>query len=436
MMNKENKSLSERAEQVLPPVANRATKIGVTKAYGSNVIDENGKSYLDFASGVGVMNVGHGHPEVIEAAKKQLDSMIHVGHNVAYYSSYVQLAEEINELTGENKMVYFSNSGAEANEGAIKLAKKVTKRPAIVSFKRGFHGRTIGTTSITFSNSAYRKDYEGLLPSVYSCEYPYAYRTGLNYKEETARCIKSIEELFQYQVDPSQVAAFILEVVQGEGGYIVPPKEFLEKLKELCNIHGILLIFDEVQTGFGRTGKMFAYEHFGIEPDILTLGKGIASGFPLSAIVARREVMEKWEPGTHGGTYGGNPVSCAAALASIKILKREGLQNAHEMGNYLKKQLYKIQTQFSGIGDVRGLGLMVAIEFVDVEGNPDAEKVRVLREYALENGLILLPCGTDKNVLRFIPPVTVSKKELDQALHILKEGLKTLSQKETGHAIY
>ncbi|WP_394578788.1 aspartate aminotransferase family protein [Cytobacillus firmus] len=435
-MIKENKSLAERGDRVLPPAANRVTRIGVTKAFGSTIEDENGKNYLDFASGVGVNNVGHCHPEVIEAVKRQLDTMIHVGHNVAYYPSYIQLAEELNELTGSQKMVYFSNSGAEANEGAIKLAKKATKRPAILSFKRGFHGRTLAATSITFSSSAYRQDYEGLLPSVYACEYPYPFRTGLSYEEETKRCIQSINEVFQYQVAPSQVAAIILEPVQGEGGYIVPPKEFLKQIREICNQHGILLIFDEVQTGFGRTGKMFAYEHFGVEPDILTLGKGIASGFPLSAIIAKKEIMEKWEPGTHGGTYGGNPVSCAAALASIEILKREGIDNAQTLGGYLKQQLYDLQSEYSVIGDVRGLGLMIGIEFTDEKGSPDASTVNWLKNFALEHGVILLTCGTEKNVLRFIPPVTVSKEELDQAVSVLKEGLQQLAKKENGHAIY
>ncbi|MGG4491099.1 aspartate aminotransferase family protein [Metabacillus idriensis] len=433
---KYNSSLSERALKVLPPVANRATSIGVTSAYDSTVVDENGKKYLDFASGVGVNNVGHCHPEVINAVKEQLDSMIHIGHNVAYYPSYIELAETLNDLTGTQRMVYFSNSGAEANEGAIKLAKKATKRPAIISFKRGFHGRTIATTSITFSSSAYRKDYEGLLPSVYLCEYPYTFRTGLSDEEETRRCIQSLEDVFQYQVDPSQVAAMILEPIQGEGGYIVPPKGFLKQIREICDQFGILLIFDEVQTGFGRTGKMFAYEHFGVEPDILTLGKGIASGFPLSALVAKREIMEKWEAGTHGGTYGGNPVSCSAALASIKILKREGIENAEKMGNYFKQKLLELKNVFKGIGDVRGLGLMIGVEFIDHKGKPDSQKVTDMREYALENGLILLPCGSDKNVLRFIPPVTVLKSELDQAFKVIEEGLRKLDKKESGHAIH
>lgn len=435
-MIQENMSLFERGNQVLPPVAGRATNLGIIKGMGSTVIDEKGKSYLDFTSGVGVNNVGHCHPEIIEAVKEQLDSMIHIGHNVAYYPSYIKLAEELNYLTGSNKMVYFSNSGAEANEGAIKLAKKATKRPAIISFNRGFHGRTLATTSITFSNSSYRKDYEGLIPSVYSCEYPYSYRSGLSDEEETKRCVQNIEEVFKYQVDPSQVAAIILEPVQGEGGYIVPPKEFIQKVKALCDKHGILLVFDEVQTGFGRTGKMFAYEHFEVEPDIITLGKGIASGFPLSAVIAKRDIMEKWESGTHGGTYGGNPVSCTAALASIQILRREGIENARKMGVYLKGQLLELQNEFKGIGDVRGLGLMIGIEFVNKEGKPDVQTVNWLKNYALENGLILLTCGSEKNVLRFIPPTTVLKDELDQSIRILKEGLQKLSNKESSHAIY
>lgn len=422
-MKKNKLSLFERATQVIPPVALRATQLGVIKASGSYVIGEDGKEYLDFASGVAVMNVGHNHPQVVQAAKEQIDQMIHVGHNVVYYPAYVELAEKLSALNGGDHMVYFSNSGAEVNEGAIKLAKKVTKRPAILSFKRGFHGRTLGTTSITSSSAAYRKDYEGLLPSVYFSDFPYAYRSGLSEEGEVKRCLMQLEELFQLQVSPDSIAAMIVEPIQGEGGYIVPPSSFLKKLREICDQQGILLIFDEIQTGFGRTGKMFAYEHFGMKPDILTLAKGIASGFPLSALVARRELMEQWPVGTHGGTYGGNPVACAASLASIKILEEEGLENARTMGDYLKSKLEECKLKYPFIGNVRGVGLMLAMEFVTEDGKPDASRVEALRKYALEQGLILLGCGTDKNVIRFIPPTTVAKAEIDQALTIIEQGL-------------
>ncbi|MDV2582179.1 aspartate aminotransferase family protein [Alkalibacillus haloalkaliphilus] len=423
-MTKTKVSLFERAEQVTPPIAQRATKLGVTKAEGSYVYTEDGEKYLDFASGVAVMNVGHNHPKVIEAAKNQMDDMIHAGHNVVYYPSYVELAEKLNELNGGDKMVYFSNSGAEVNEGAIKLAKKVTKRPAVISFKRGFHGRTLAATSITASNASYREDYEGLMPSVYYADYPYAYKSGLTEEEEVERCLNQLEEVFKFQVAPSSVATIVLEPVQGEGGYIVPPKQFLQKLREICDEHGILLTFDEIQTGFGRTGKMFAYEHFGVEPDILTLAKGIASGFPLSALIAPKKIMEQWPAGTHGGTYGGNPISCAASLASIEILENEGLKNAQELGQYFKDQLLQLKEKYSTVGDVRGIGLMLAVELVKEDGSPNAELLGKLRNEAQEQGVILLGCGTDKNVIRFIPPTTVTKDEIDRVLTVVEEGLK------------
>lgn len=422
-MTTKTTTLFDRARQVIPPAAFRATQLGVVEAKGSYVVGEDGQRYLDFASGVAVMNVGHNHPKVVEAAKAQLDQMIHMGHNVLYYPSYVELAEKLTSLFNIDSMVYFSNSGAEVNEGAIKLAKKVTKRPAIISFKRGFHGRTLATTSITTSSSTYRKDYEGLLPSVYYAEFPYTYRSGLSEEEEVERCLRQMEELFHLQISPDSVAAMIVEPIQGEGGYIIPPKSFLQKLRQICDQHGILLIFDEIQTGFGRTGKMFAFEHFGMRPDIITLAKGIASGFPLSALIASKELMQQWAAGTHGGTYGGNPVACAAALASIQVLEEEGLSNAVEMGAYFKSKLESLKDKYAFIGDVRGIGVMLAMEFVH-DGKPDSTRVEKLRQFALQNQLIILSCGTDKNVIRFMPATTVKKEEIDQALSIIEQGLE------------
>ena len=418
-----NKTLYERSLQAFPPVAGRSTTLGVVKGEGSYLWGEDGKKYLDFASGVAVVNVGHNHPYVLEKAKEQMDKLVHGGHNVVYYPTYVELAEKLIELNGGGCKVYFANSGAEANEAAIKLAKKVTKRPGLISFRRSFHGRTLATTTLTASNAAYRRDYEGLLPSVYYAEYPYAVRTGLGEAEEVARCLEELNKTFTYLIAPDQVAAMIVEPIQGEGGYIVPPASFLQALREICDKHGILLIFDEIQTGFGRTGKMFAWQHFGVKPDMLTLAKGIANGFPLSALVARADLMDQWPAGTHGGTYGGNPVACAASLAVIELLENGLLDNAQAMGRYFLEQLQALKQAYPSIHDIRGVGLMIGMEFFSSDGQPDAQAVETLRKKALEKGLILLSCGVDKNVIRFIPPTTVSKAEIDEAIAIIRQAL-------------
>lgn len=414
-------TLFERCQKVMPPAAGRSTHLGIKKGQGCYLITEDDKEYLDFASGVAVCNIGHNHPKVVEAAKKQIDELIHGGHNVVYYESYVRLAEKLVELTGGDTMVYFSNSGAEANEGAIKLAKHYTKRPAVIAFRDSFHGRTLGTVSITGSNSLYRQYYEGLLPGVYFAEYPYLYRSPYK-KEGYQPYIDKLNELFHTLVDPSMVAAIIMEPVQGEGGYIVPPREFVQEIRKICDQYGIMLIFDEVQTGMGRTGKLFAYEHFGVKPDILSCAKGIASGFPLSAVIAKKEIMETWNAGAHGGTFGGNPVSCAAALATLEVLTEDGaLDNAAKMGEYFIGKIYELQKKHKEIGDVRGLGLMIAMEIVDENGNPDKAKTGQIVSDALEKGLILLTCGTNKNVIRFIAPTTVTEEEVNKAISIIDE---------------
>ncbi|SLL18008.1 aminotransferase [Mycobacteroides abscessus subsp. abscessus] len=420
----ESRSLYERAQSVIPPVGKRITELGIVKAEGMYLYDENGKKYLDFGSGIGVTNVGHNHPYVNDQAKKQIDSLVHGCHNIVYYPSYVELAEKLVELMGGDYKVYFSNSGAEAVEGVIKLAKRVTKRPGIISFKRSFHGRTMGATSITASSSHYRKNYEGLLPSVYYAEYPYALRSGLSEAEEVERCLKSLEDIFSYLISPDQVAAIILEPIQGEGGYIVPPVEFIKEIRAICDKYGIMLIFDEVQTGFGRTGKMFAWEHYGIKPDVMAVAKGIANGFPLSAMIAKKEIMDQWEEGSHGGTYGGNPVSCAAALAVIELLQGGLIGNASIMGDYFIEKLETLHTEFSRIVDIRGKGLMIGMEFFDEKGEPDKKIANILQEKALDKGLLLLVCGVDKNVIRFIPPTIVKKAEIDEAISIIRTSLE------------
>lgn len=414
-------TLFERCQKVMPPVAIRATQMGVVKGEGCYLTSEDGREILDFASGVAVCNIGHNHPKVVEAAIEQVKTLIHGGHNVVYYESYVALAEKLVEITGGDTMVYFSNSGAEANEGAMKLAKYITKRQAIIAFKGSFHGRTIATTSITSSNSAYRKNYEGLLPSVYFAEYPNIFRTP--YKREREECPKQymeqFDDMFKQLIDPYSVAAIIMELIQGEGGYIVPPVEFVKYVREICDKYGIMLIFDEIQTGFGRTGKMFAQEHFGVKPDIFTSAKAIASGFPLSAVIAKKEHMEKWVAGAHGGTFGGNPVACAAALATIDVLENGALENCTKMGEYFKEKLVDLKEKYKAIGDVRGIGLMLAIELVDEENKPNTNLTKIIIKEALEKGLLLLSCGCDKNVVRFIAPTIVEKKDIDKAIEII-----------------
>lgn len=420
-----NESLYERCCKVMPPVAGRYTTLGIERGEGAYLYGDDGKKYLDFASGVAVCNIGHNHPAVVEAAKNQIDKLIHAGHNVVYYGPYVELAEKLVELTGGDTMVYFSNSGAEANEGAIKLAKYVTGRPAVISFKGSFHGRTMGAAAITGSNASYRKNYEPLVPSTYFLEYPNLYRTPYEYDgEHTPKAyFEQFDSLFSQLVDPSMVAAIIMEPIQGEGGYIVPPEDFVKYVREICTKHGIMLIFDEIQTGFGRTGKFFCHEHFGVKPDIMTTAKALGAGFPLSAVIAKKEIMQKWPSGAHGGTFGGNPVACAASLAGIKVLEDGVVENAAEMGAYFKEELLKLQAKHSCIGNVRGIGLMLAAELVHSDKTPAAEICADVMHKAVDEGLILLKCGTFSNVLRFIAPCIVTKEQIDFCISVLDKLL-------------
>lgn len=418
------KSMYERCNAVMPQVANRATRLGVVNGEGCYVYTEDGRKVLDFASGVAVNNLGNKNREVVEAIKEQLDTMIHVGHNVVYNESYVALAEKLVELTGGDTKVYFSNSGAEANDGAMKLAKYVTRRPAIIAFRNSFHGRTIGSLSITGSNSGYRKYYEPLMPAVYWADYADCHHCPFGKKEGCCKmeCLKQFDSIFAKLVAPECVAAIIVEPVQGEGGYIVPKPEFLQGLRKICDDHGILLIFDEVQTGIGRTGQLYAYQTFGVRPDILTSAKALGGGVPLSAIIAKKEIMDQWPAGAHGGTFGGNPLACAAGLKTLEIIERDHLlENCRKQGRYFVEKLKKLQAEYPDrISDVRGVGLMIAMEIVTPEGEPDAAYTAQIKEKALEKDLLLLTCGSDHNVIRFIAPLIVTEKEIDQAMDVIE----------------
>lgn len=419
------KSMYERCNAVMPGVANRATHLGVVNAEGCYLYTEDGRKVLDFASGVAVNNLGNKNKEVVEAIKEQLDTMIHVGHNVVYNESYVRMAERLVELTGGDTKVYFSNSGAEVNDGAMKLAKYVTKRPAVIAFRNSFHGRTIGSLSITGSSSSYRKNYEPLMPAVYWADYADCRHCPFG-KEEgccNMECVKQFDSIFAKLIAPECVAAIIVEPVQGEGGYIVPKPEFLQGLRNICDEHGILLIFDEVQTGIGRTGELYAYQTFGVKPDILTSAKALGGGVPLGAIIAKKEIMDQWPAGAHGGTFGGNPLACSAGLKTLEIIERDHLlDNCKKQGAYFKEKLIGLQKKYPDcIGDVRGVGLMLSIEIVTEDGKPDAAYTAQLKEKALERNLLLLTCGSDHNVVRFIAPLIVSEKEIDEAMQVLED---------------
>ena len=401
-----SESLESRAGKVLSPALSHYTNLEIEKGRGAYLISKDGKKYLDFACGIAVTNLGHCHPKVIAAAVKQAEDLIHACAGIVYYEANILLAEKLSKIcpAGLN-MSFFCQSGAEAVEGAIKLAKYVKNKPGIIAFEGAFHGRTLGALSITTSKKKYRDRYEPLLPNVFIA--PYSKENSL---PEVEKIIKA-----------NQIAAAIVEPVQGEGGYIIPSKEFLSGLRALCNKYEVFLIFDEVQTGLGRTGKMFASEVFGVYPDIMTLAKGIASGFPLGVVIAKESIMKQWSPGAHGSTMSGNPVSCAAALATIDVLEKENLiENASKMGDYLKTKLEKLKKSYPAILDVRGLGLMIGAEF------KDGEAAKQIMEACLKSGLIIISCGTRDHVIRFIPPLIITKEQIDSAVNIFEEALKSL----------
>ena len=418
----------ERAH--LSQVLYRYTPLVIDHAQGSYLYTVEGRRYLDFASGIAVTNLGHGHPEVLRAAHAQLDRLVHTSV-VAHHQPAIELAERIAALApGNLEKVFFANSGAEAVEGAIKLARYATGRPALIAFQGAFHGRTYGALSLTASKSYYRERYEPFLPGVYHAPYPYAYRNPSGPGDEATLdyVFDFIGQMLDTRVPPHNVAAFVVEPVLGEGGYVVPPAGFLPRLRELCDEHDILLIADEVQSGYGRTGKMFAVEHTGVVPDIMTLAKSIASGLPLSAVVASNKLMDRWEPAAHGSTFGGNPVSCAAGIATLEVFEREHvLENAREKGGELMRRLRQLQARTPGIGDVRGLGLMIGVELVDNHGKPDKHLQKTIRQVCLDSGMVILSCGTEDNVLRLVPPLNISEQELDEGWEILSAAFEEVA---------
>ena len=409
----------------ISPVWSRYSEIIASHGKGSYIYDVDGNKYLDFTTGIGVTNTGHCHPKVVAAIQDQAGKLIHGQANIVMHQPMLELVEKLQKIVHPSlDGFFFSNSGAEAIEGAVKLAKMATGRTNVVVFQGSFHGRTVGTMSLTTSKTIYRAGYQPLMPGVFVAPYPYAYRYGWDEESTSQWCLNELEFLLKTQTAPEETAAILVEPVLGEGGYVVPPKSFLKGLRDLADEHGILLILDEIQSGFGRTGKWFAYEHFDVRPDILTVAKGLASGMPISGVISRLELMEKWAVGSHGGTYGGNAVAAAAAVATIEVMEEEDmLSNATKRGEVLLNALKQLQENNPSIGQVRGKGLMIGIEFSDAEGKPDKAAAKSVQKKALENGLMILTCGPWDNTIRLIPPLNVSPNEVEEALAIFETAL-------------
>ena len=424
------KALVERDRNVLSPSYTRDYPLVASRGEGAIVEDVDGNRFLDFNAGIAVVSTGHCHPQVVAAIKNQAERLIHMSGTDFYYENMVELAEKLAAIApgGVARRVYFGNSGAEAVEAAMKLARYHTGRDKFIAFRGAFHGRTLGALSLTGSKVVQRKGFGPLVPGVFHVQFPDPYRRpeGTTPEDHAVSCVRAIEEeLFRTTLPAEEVAAIVLEPIQGEGGYVVPPKVFFEELARLASKHGILLVFDEIQSGMGRTGKMWASDHFGVTPDILTVAKGIASGMPLSAMVSRAEVMN-WGPGAHASTYGGNPVAVAAALATIELLERELTANAARIGGHILDRLRSWPAKFKNVGDVRGLGLMIGIEMVRDQATK--ERAPELRDrlvaMAFERGLLVL--GAGRNVLRLCPPLIISRDQADFAIDTLEECLKSM----------
>ena len=405
----------------------------IERGEGSVVVDVDGNRFLDFMAGIAVNVTGYSHPKVVEAIKRQSEKFFHICSTDFYYQSFSDLCERLSKIipmSGE-KSVFLNNSGSEAVETAIKLARYHTKRPYIIAFFGAFHGRTMGALSLTAGKAKQRAFFSPLMPGVYHVSYGYCYRCPyhLTYDSCGIYCAEAIERILcNSLMSPDEIAAIFVEPIQGEGGYIVPPPEFHKKLREFTNKHNILLVLDEIQSGMGRTGKFLAIENFNVEPDVVLLAKGLASGLPLGAVISKKEFMT-WKPGTHGSTFGGNPIACEAALATLDLIEEELMANASKMGARLIKKLKNLQKENSLIGDVRGLGLMVGVELVKDQRTKESasREVHEIANQAFRKGLLLLPCGD--NVIRFSPPLVISSEEVDIAVEIFREVISQYEKK-------
>ncbi len=418
-------ALLARDAAVVSPSYPRDYPFVMSHGRGVEVWDVDGNRFLDFAAGIAVCSTGHSHPRVVEAVKDAADRFLHISSDY-WHEGQVRLAERMNELApmGEPVMSFFSQSGTESVEGALKLARYVTGRPRFIGFLGGFHGRTMGSLSFTSSKYTQQKGFFPTMPGVTHVPYPNNYRPLFAGADQGAAVLRYLEDvLFTSNVPPSEVAGILVEPIQGEGGYIVPPDGFLAGLRALCDRHGIMLIFDEVQSGVGRTGKMFACEHWGVAPDIMTLAKGLGSGLPIGMVVAKKTIMSKWLRGAHGNTYGGNPICCAAALATLELVSGGFADNAAHVGDYFMGKLHELQQRHAVIGEVRGKGLMIGLELVldRATRKPARQLCDDLITRSYHNGLILLSCG--QSTIRFMPPLMVSTAQVDEAVALLEGSL-------------
>jgi 4-aminobutyrate aminotransferase / (S)-3-amino-2-methylpropionate transaminase / 5-aminovalerate transaminase len=426
-------AIMSRREACVPRGIYHACQVVVASARGCLVEDVDGNRFIDFAGGIGTLNVGHSHPAVVSAVRKQLDLLIHTCFAVAPYENYISLAERLARLTPGNfpKKVLFANSGAEAVENAVKIARHATGRPAILCFEDAFHGRTLTALALTSKIKPYKAGMGPYETNIIRVPYAYCYRCSYNlrYPSCGVACVDNIEEHFLRYVEPQSIAAVIVEPVLGEGGFVVPPKEFLAKLADLCKRHGILTIADEIQTGMGRTGRMFASEHYGFVPDILLAAKSLADGLPLSAVVGRAEIMDSPGLGGLGGTFGGNPVALAAAHAVLDLLESEGLlARAEVIGIRIEDRLRKWAATSSLVGDIRRLGAMVGVELVrdGQSREPATKEASEFVKMACQRGVIVITAGTYGNVIRFLPPLVISDAELDEGLDVLEQCFKAI----------
>lgn len=413
-----------RHSNIIAPVIAFDTSVVAEQAEGIWVTDRDGRRWADFASGTAVANLGHNHPAVVEAAHRQIDKVMHSGC-VFHYDTLVDAADRLAGVTPAGIEKFgFANSGAEAVEGAVKLARYSTGRQGVLIFRGGFHGRTMGSVSYTTSNARYRNGYHPVLGSTFVAPFPHPYRWGISEDEAVERSLQELDLVFKHVVTPDNIGAMLVEPQQGEGGYYPAPASFLEALRSVCDEHGIMLVFDEVQTGFGRTAEWFATDHFDVVPDVIALGKGIANGMPLSAYGAATEVIDGWPVGAHGTTFGGNPVSCAASIAVLDTMG-DLLPHARELSKRALERLDALQERHQTIGDVRGLGLMIGVELVsDRESRtPSQDALLHVRQYCFERELIVIECGPDGNVIRFIPSLVTNFDELDWAIDLIDQGL-------------
>lgn len=428
-----SQELMKERDQHVPPGISYTLPVFIEEASGALIKDVDGNVFIDFAGGIGVCNFGHCHPKVVKAVQDQAQKYLHTCFMVAMYEPYVGVARRLNELTpgdGPKKTALF-NSGAEAVENAVKIARRYTKKTGIVALENAFHGRTLMTMTLTSKVRPYKYGFGPFAPEVYKIPSPYCYRCkfGLSYPGCNIECARYLEHFFIVECPAENVAAVIAEPVQGEGGFLVPPKEYFKVLQDICRRHGVLLIIDEIQSGFYRTGYRFAIEHFGIVPDIITTAKSIAAGLPLSAVTGRAEIMDVAGPGEIGGTYGGNPLSCVAACTVMDLMEEENMgQRSRQVGEMARKRFEEMKEKYEIIGDIRGLGPMIALELVKdrVTKEPAADETKALAQKCHEKGALVITAGILGNVVRVLMPVVITDEQLNYGLDVIEESLKEL----------